>query len=457
MTQKTDDPKQGKSIQEREDIVSALVKAAQTAGADAADAVVFEGISNGVTYRLGKLEDLERSEGQTLGLRVMIGQRQAVVSSSDLSREGLAPLAERAVSMARLAPEDPYCGLAPEDRLATRFPELDLVDEEEPSSEKLVEMAQVAEEAALSIDGVTNSEGASAGWGRSGMVLATSSGFIGSYSATSHSVSCSVIAGEGEAMERDYEFSSARHGGDLDSPRRVGETAGRKATKRLFPRKVPSQSVPVVYDPRVSSSLLGHLSGSISGSGIARGTSFLRDKMGKTLFQKNITIVDDPHRTRGLASKPFDGEGVANRKLDLIKNGQLMTWLLDSSTARQLGLETTGHAARGTGGPPSPGSTNLYMEAGDLSPQDLIGDIKQGFYVTGLIGSGVNGITGDYSRGASGFWIEDGVISYPVNEITIAGNLKEMFLNMAPADDLEFKTRVNAPTIRVDGMTIAGT
>ena len=440
-----------------EDIVTALVKEAIKAGADAADALVAEGISHAASFRLGKLEDIERSEGQDLGLRVMVGQRQAAVSSSDLSREGLQPLAERAVAMAKLAPEDPWCGLAPDDRLAKDFPDLDLIDPVEPGSDHLIELARTAEEAALAIEGVTNSGGAGASWGRSGIVLATSAGFVGRYGGTSQGVSVSVVAGEGSAMERDYDFTQARHGEDLESAAKIGRSAGERAVKRLNPRKMASQSVPVVYDPRVSSGLVGHLAGAISGSGIARGSSFLKDAMGEQIFKSSVCIVDDPHRRRGFGSKPFDGEGVANKRHNLIEDGRLTTWLLDTATARQLGLETTGHASRGIGGPPSPGATNLYMEPGDLSPDELIADIKSGLYITQLIGSGVNGITGDYSRGASGFWIENGEIAFAVNEITVAGNLKSMFAEMTPANDLEFKGRVNAPTIRIDGMTIAGT
>lgn len=447
----------GLSPQEMEDIVHALVKAALAAGADAADAAVFEGLSRGVSWRLGKLEDSERSEGQDLGLRVLVGQRQAAVSSSDLSRAGLAPLAERAVAMARLAPEDPYCGLAPEDRLARSWQDFDLVDPIEPSTEVLLERAREAEEVALSVEGVTNSLGASAGWGRSGFVLATSGGFVGSYAATAQSLSCGVLAGTGDGMERYFEGTSARHGEDLDSASFIGQTAGEKAVRRLGAKKAKSQSVPVIYDPRLSAGLVGHFVGVITGGTVARGSSFLKDKMGEQVFAKGITIVDDPHRMRGLGSRPFDGEGVANRRWELAKDGRLETWLLNTATARQLGLETTGHASRGTGGPPGISTTNLYMEPGTLTPEELIADIREGFYVTDLIGSGISGVTGDYSRGAGGFWIENGEITYPVNEITVAGNLKDMFLNLTPANDLEFKRRTNAPTIRVDGMTIAGT
>lgn len=440
------------------DIASMLVERAKRAGADAAEALVVEGTSLGVSWRLGKLEDVERSEGRDLGLRVFIGKRQASVSSTDLTEAALGPMIERAVAMARVAPEDPYCGLAEPHLLARDWPELDIDDRSAPpSAEDLAAVAAEAEEAALAVKGVTNSSGAGASYGRSGVTLVTSSGFAGAYAGTSSSFSCSVLAGEGTGMERDYDFSNARHAADLDKASDVGRRAGEKAVRRLNPRKVNSQSVPVVYDPRVSGGLIGHFAGAISGAAIARGTSFLKKAMGTDVFSKGISIVDDPHMKRGMRSKPFDGEGVKNRRTMLIEEGRLTTWLLDTATARQLGLETTGHAARGTGGPPSPSTTNLYMEAGCLNVRELIADIKQGLYVTEMIGMGVNGVTGDYSRGASGFWIENGEIAFPVSEITVAGNLKDMFLNMTPADDLEFRYGTNAPTVRVEGMTIAGT
>ncbi|MEX0837949.1 MAG: metallopeptidase TldD-related protein [Parvibaculum sp.] len=441
---------------------SALVDRALKAGAEAAEAVAMEGISLGVSWRLGKLEDVERSEGCDVSLRVFIGKRQASVSTTDLSEASLAPMIERVVAMARAAPEDPYCGLADAALLARDWPDLDIEDKSvPPTAEQLAAFAAEAEEAALAVEGVTNSSGAGAGWGRSGVALVTGygsgNGFAGSYAGTSCSVSCSVLAGDGTAMERDYDYTTARHAQDLEGAAVIGKRAGEKAVRRLHPRKVPSQTVPVVYDPRVSGGLVGHFSSAISGTSIARGTSFLKNDMGRSIFADGVSIVDDPHMKRGLRSKPFDGEGVGNSRMILVENGRLMTWLLDSATARQLGLATTGHAARGAGGPPSPAPTNLYMEAGCLNVNELIADIKQGLYVTELIGMGINGVTGDYSRGASGFWIENGEIVYPVSEITVAGNLKDMFLNMTPADDLEFRHGTNAPTIRVEGMTVAGT
>ena len=439
-----------------QEILEGLIKAAKAAGADAADALLVDAVAASVSYRLGKLEDVERAESHDLGLRVFVGQRVAFVSSTDFSADALKELPVRALAMAKLAPEDKFAGLAPKDRLAKTFPALDIEDPNEPSADTLIERAKAVEGAAMAVKGVTNSEGGGASFSRSEVALATSEGFFGRHAGTSHSIGVAVLAGEGTNMERDYDHASARHGGDLESPEKIGKSAGERTVARLNPRKVKSQSVPVVYDPRVSAGLVGHFAGAISGSSIARGVSFLKDAMGKAVFAKTVTIVDDPHRKRGQRSKPFDGEGVANRKWALAENGVLTTWLLDCASARQLGLQTTGHAARGTGGPPAPSPTNLYMEPGALSPEALMADIKQGFYVTELIGMGVNGVTGDYSRGAAGFWIENGKIAYPVSEITIAGNLKDMFLNLTPANDLVFRYGTNAPTIRVEGMTIAG-
>ena len=433
-----------------------LIKQAKALGADAADAIYVESASLGVSFRMGKLEDVERSESLDVGLRVFVGKRQAVSSSTDLRPASLKALAERVVGMAKTAPEDPYCGLADPALLARDLPALDLEDKTHPGADILRARAEAAEGAALATDGITNSEGAGASWGRTRVALATSGGFAGDYAGTSHSVSVSVLAGEGTGMERDDDFLSARHGGDLGDPAGAGREAARKALLRLNPRKAGTQAAPIVYHPQVASSLVGHFAGAINGASIARGVSFLKDRMGERVFAAGINIIDDPHIVRGLRSKPFDGEGVANAKRVFAEDGVLTSWVLDSTSGRQLNLPTTGHAARGTGGPPSPSTTNLYMAAGTLSPDELIADIKQGFYVTELIGMGVNGVTGDYSRGASGFWIENGQIAYAVNEITIAGNLKDMFLNLTPANDLVFKYGTNAPTLRVEGMTIAG-
>ena len=433
-----------------------LVKAALAAGADTADAVAVRGLSQSIEVRDGQVEESESSEGDDLGLRVLVGRRQAVVSTNDVSGDGSRALAERAVAMARAAPEDKYAGLADEALLAHTFPDLDLIDRDLPSVQQLEAMAQAAEAAGLAVKGIAKSGGASASAGIGGMVLVTSHGFRGAYLGSRHGVSMTAIAGEGTGMERDYDYSSALHASDLQSPEKVGRTAGERAIERLNPRKVSTRKVPVVFDPRVAGSLVSHLASAVNGASIARKTSFLKDKMGVKLFADGIRIIDDPLRKRGLRSHPFDGEGVAGKKLALIDDGVLMSWLLDFATARELALTTTGHAQRGVSSSPSPGASNLHLEAGKVSPQDLIGDIKDGFYVTDLIGHGASMVTGDYSRGASGFWIENGVRTYAVSEVTIAGHLLDMFRNLTPANDLVFKYGINAPTVRLEGLTVAG-
>ncbi|WGS28862.1 TldD/PmbA family protein [Bradyrhizobium sp. ISRA464] len=433
-----------------------LVDAAKRAGADAADAVAVRGVSQGVEVRDGRVEETERSEGDDVGLRVFVGQRQAVVSTNDVSGDGVAKLAERAVAMARVAPDDKYVGLADPALLAHDFPDLDLLDRKVPSTAELEQRAMEAEAAALAVKGVTKSGGASASTGIGGMVLVTSTGFHGSYLRSSQSISTTAISGEGTGMERDYDFTSALHASDLDSPATVGRKAGERAVARSNPRKVETCKVPVIYDPRVAGSIIGHLVGAINGASIARKTSFLKDRLGEQLFSKTIRIIDDPLRVRGLRSQTFDAEGVKVKKTALIDDGVLTTWILDSATARELGLVTTGHAHRGVSSSPSPGSYNLHLEPGTVTPKELISDIKQGFYVTDLIGSGVNGVTGDYSRGASGFWIENGEITYPVSEVTIAGHLLPMFKSLVAANDLEFRYGVNAPTLRIEGLTLGG-
>jgi len=433
-----------------------LVKAARAAGADAADAVAVRTMSLGVEVRDSAVEESERAEGDDLGLRVLVGKRQAVVSTNDTASDGSAALAERAVAMARAAPEDKYAGLADEALLAHKFADLDLIDPELSTVAQLETMARRAEQAALAVKGVAKSGGASASAGIGGMVLVTSHGFHGAYLGSSHGVSMTAIAGTGTGMERDYDYSAALHAADLEAPENIGRTAGERAVARINPRKVSTRKVPVVFDRRVSGSLVSHLASATNGASVARKTSFLRDKMGAKLFADGIRIIDDPLRKRGLRSHPFDGEGVAGKKLALVDDGELRSWLLDCSTARELGLVTTGHAARGVSSVPSPGASNLHLEAGRLSPEALIADIKDGFYVTDLIGMGVNMVTGDYSRGASGFWIENGECTYAVSEVTIAGHLLDIFRDLTPASDLEFRYGTNAPTVRLEGLTVAG-
>ncbi|MCO6415765.1 TldD/PmbA family protein [Siccirubricoccus sp. KC 17139] len=437
------------------DTLEALVAAARRAGADAADALLVSSASLSVSRRLGKIEQLERAEGFDLGLRVFLGQRQAIVSSTDPSPAGFAALAERAVAMAKVVPEDPFAGLAETPDGLTQHA-LDLSDPAEPSAEELIARTAAAEDAAMAIPGVTNSEGADAHYGRTRIALVTSRGFAGEYERTGHSLSATALAGQGTGMERDYDYTSAVHLADLEDAATIGRRAGEKAVARLNPIRPKTAKLPVVYDPRVASSLLGHLAGAINGAAVARGTSFLRDRLGQRVMAAGLTVIDDPTRRRGLRSRPFDGEGMQGIRRALVEDGVLTTWVLDWRSARQLGLASTGHASRGTGGPPSPSTTNLYLAAGSLTPAALMADIREGLYVTELIGSGVNGVTGDYSRGAAGFMIRDGALAEPVSEITIAGNLKDMLLNLTPADDLEFRRGTDSPTVRVEGLTLAG-
>ena len=437
------------------DLAERLVAAAGRAGADAADALAVRSISLAVEVREGAVEESERSEGDDVGLRAFVGRRQAVVSTNDVNAN-VAELAERAVAMAKAAPEDPFAGLADPARLARDVPDLDLLDPDLPTVALLEERAQRAERAGLAVKGVTKSGGASASAGIGGMVLVTSHGFCGAYLSSGQSVSMTAIAGEGTAMERDYDYSSTLHGADLDPPEKIGRTAGERTVERLDPRKVKSKRVPIVFDRRIAGSLVSHLASAINGAAVARKTSFLKDRLGQRLFRPGIQVLDDPLRRRGLRSRPFDAEGVATRRLAVVEDGVLASWILDSATARELGFASTGHAQRGVSSTPAPGPSNLHLAAGSDPPEALMADIAEGFYVTDLIGVGVNQVTGDYSRGASGFWIENGKRSYPVSEVTIAGNLIEMFQTLLPANDLEFRFGINAPSVRVEGLTVAG-
>ena len=442
-----------KSVDQARSLAHDIVARATAAGADAADAMVSAHASLDVSVRLGALEDVGRSEGEGLGLRVFCGRRNASVATSDFASASLDELVGRAIRMAKEAPEDKWAGLAPESRLLKGHPPLlDIDDGGMIAPEDLRERALEAEDAARAVPGVTNSEGAGAGASRSVVALATSHGFAAGYAATSYGVQASVLAGQAGGMERDYAHHSARHLKQLESAAAIGRRAGERAVKRLNPGRVPSGAVPVVIDPRVGGSLLGHLMGAIAGPAITRKTSFLRESMGDAIFPEGVTIRDDPHRPQGLRSRPFDGEGLAVLPTCLVEDGRLETWLLDSASARQLAMEPTGHAARGGG----VSASNLYMEAGNVSVEALIADIERGVWVTELIGQGVNLTTGDYSRGASGFLIEKGELTRPIAEFTVAGNLKAMFAGLTPANDLEFRYGINVPTLRIDGMTVAG-
>lgn len=435
------------------DLVTRLVEAASHAGADAADAVAVRSRSTSVLVRLGKVENTNAAESDDVSLRVFVGERSASVSATAAS--DAAELAQRAVAMARVSPQNPHQRLADANLLAREIVDLDLFDETEILPDQLREDALSIEEAALSIAGVTNSSGAGASAGMGGLVLATSHGFFGQYAATRFSRSVSALAGEGVAMERDYDFSSRLHFADLEVTETIGRQAGERAVKRLGARKVATGPVTVVFDPRVARGIAGHLAGAINGASVARGTSFLRDMMGQQIAASAITVRDDPHRVRGQASRPFDGEGVAGAPLVMVERGVLNHWFLSTSAASELGLSTNGRGVRSASSV-VPSSTNLVIEPGTQTPQELISSLETGFYVTEVFGQGVDMVTGNYSRGASGFWIDKGELSFPVAEVTIAANLKDMFMNMTPASDLDREFGTASPTLLIEGMTLAG-
>ena len=444
-------------LTELQRMAEAALDAARKAGAEAADVVVTGGESVEVTVRGGDLEHLERSDGASLGLRVLMGQRQAMVSVGDPARADLMAAAGRAVAMAQAAPEDPCLGLAAADQLARQWPDLDLADAARVDEARLKDMALACEAAALAVKGVRQSMGASASASRSLTYLAASNGFAGGYAETGYGVSAAVIAGEGADMQRDYDYDSQAHLADLCAPEEVGREAGERTVRRLNPHKPESMAdAPVIFEQRLAGSLAGHLAAAVNGRAVARGGSFLKDKMGRRIMPDTVQVIDDPLMPRGHGSAPFDGEGLPTRRIDVVQDGALSAWLLDLATARQLGMESNGCAARGVGSPPSPSSSNFFIANGAATPQELIGSVKRGLLVTELIGMGVNIVNGDYSRGASGFLIENGEITRPVSELTIAGNLADMFRRLTPANDLVFRGARAAPTLLIEGMTIAG-
>ena len=441
-----------------QEIIETLLSHAQKNGADQADVMIGTSDMLSLSYRLGKRESIERSENYEVGIRVFIDKKQALVSGNDINIDSLKSLTDQAIAMAKAVPDDPHCGLLDNDiyRASIDATSLDLYDSTEVSVDDLLAHAAEAEQEALSIDGITNSDGINASATQSETYYAATNGFSGQVQSSYHSLSASMIAGENDSMQRDYDYTTTRHLNKRKSAAEVGKTAALRAVKRLNPRKIETQNVPVVYAPIVSRSIIQSLSSALLGSAIARGTSLLKDQMGEVICNDAITICDDPYLPQGLKSMAFDGEGVAPNKRNLVNNGVLQGWLLDLRSARQLNMQPTGNAHRSADGQPYPGSHNLYMQAGTISPKRLIKDIKQGFYITELMGSSVSLLTGDYSRGAAGFWIENGEIAYPVSEVTIGGNLKDMWMNMTPANDLTFTYGVNAPTLRIENMTVGG-
>lgn len=437
-------------------LISELLDAAKSAGADGADAILARGEGTSVSLRHGKVESSERSEDYDAGLRVFVGQRSASISTSQLDSDNIKELAARAVAMARIAPEDPYARLAEASEIATTIPDLEIYDDTVPSVSELTEHARTAEAAALSHDGITNTEGGSASHGVVNILIATSNGFAADYKRSSHGVSAVVIAEQDGVMERDYDYSSAVFAEDMDKPEDIGNSAAQRTLARLGAKKPPTGAYPVIYDKRVSASLVGTLAGAINGAAIARGTSFLKDKMGEQIAAAGLTFVDDPLRPRGMGSRLFDGEGLAVSRREMVKDGILQGWFLDIASATKLGLSSTGNASRGMGSAPSPSTSNFYLENGTIPIAEMIADIEEGFLVTEMMGSSVDMITGDYSRGAAGFWISNGEIVHPVAEATIASNLKDMFMAITPADDIDMRKSTAAPSLRVDGMMVAG-
>tara|TARA_B100001059_G_C17803465_1_gene567647 strand:- start:326 stop:1636 length:1311 start_codon:yes stop_codon:yes gene_type:complete len=430
-----------------ENSLNLLLDTAKKLGAESASVVGGENTSINVAARLGKLENIERNESKSIGLQIIDNKRKVNLSSTNFNKDALIELVESAMSMIKSIPEDEFCGLADKEMLYKGNLDLDLVDNYIPENDLLLKSSIEAEDSALSINGVTNSEGASSSYSKNKIFLATSDGFYNYKEKTNYSNSISVIAGKGTKMERDYEYQSKIHNKDLDAPKTIGEIAANRAVSRLNPKKVKSNSVPIIFDPRVSGSLLSLFTGGISGQAVARGTSFLKDKMKKNIFKKDIQIIDDPHVLRGPGSRTFDGEGVESKKIKIVENGVLKSWLLSSQSARQLNLRTTGHSS---------GVSNLYMEPGDKTNTELLSSIKEGFYVTEMMGMSFNQVTGDYSRGATGFWIEKGQKTYPVSEVTIAGNIIDMYSMLTPASDLKLITGMDAPTILIEKMMVAG-
>ena len=442
------------------DIMNILIDTALSNGASAADCILSRSRGVSLTRRLGKDENIERYEDFDTGLRVFVENKIASVSTNESSEASIKEVAKRAVEMAKIAPQDDFSLIADKE-LLQNFPLNDKVlidsyDDIEPSIDTIRERASEVEEAALSVKGITNSDGADASWGEGETLLMTSNGFFGRSKKSNHSVSVVVFAEKDGKMERDYDYSSKVFGEDLTQSNKIGFEAAKKTLARIGAKKPITGKYPVIFDPRVSRSIASHFASAINGSSIARKTSFLKDMLGKQIANKSINLIDDPFLQRGLGSRLFDGEGLGCSKQVLINEGVLQQWLLDLSSAKQLKLFPTGNAKRGISGPPTPGITNLLLMPGKDTPETLISNVSNGFYVTDMIGSSVSMVTGDYSRGASGFWIKNGEFSNPITEATIAGNLKEMFMTLQPANNLDYSHSINCPTLLIEGMTIAG-
>lgn len=440
-------------------LTTRFLAAAKAAGADGADAMARDGASISIGVRAGKLEEAERSEGVEIGLRVLLGQRQACVSTSDLRPEAMQAMAERAVAMAREAPEDPYVGLADTGQIGLGI-DVSALDMSDPSGaplpEELKQDALRAEGAAQAVDGVSQVQSAGASYGASRIFLAASNGFSGGYTRSHRQTYCTAIAGSGTKMERDSDGDMRLHQGDLRSPEGIGKRAGERAVARLGSVQPPTGRFPVLFDERISSGLIGHLLGAVNGSAIARGASFLRGHLGKQVLPTHLSVIEDPHRARVMGSRPFDAEGLPTQRRAIVQDGVLMGWTLDLANARKLGMAPTGNAARGLSSPPSPSNWNIALTQGGASRAELIAQMGTGFLVTSLIGSTINPNTGDYSRGASGFWVENGEISHAVSEGTIAGNLIDMLARIVPANDARQHLSHVVPSLLIEDMSVAG-
>ncbi len=437
-------------------ISNCILDYANKAGADSADTYIIEASSLNASVRLGKLQTIERSHSIDIGLRVFLGKKHSTVTITDTNTSQIKAITEKAVQMAKIVPEDEFCGLPDENLTEKNTINMNLYDEKMLSSEKLIEEAKNAESYAIDNKDITNSEGAQRSYNNAQITLASSEGFLKKYKRSSHSLAVTVLAGSGTSMERDYDYSVSTHASNLKTPKEIGTESARRAIERLNPRKIKSGNFDIIFDPRVGGGLLTLLGGAISGNSIARKTSFLKNKLGKKIFNESISIIDDPHRLSGHRSRPFDGEGVKTKKLDIVTEGVLNNWLLDCRSARQLGLKNTGNAGRGTSGPPAPSPSNIYINNGNINTNDMISSVNKGIYVTDMMGMSFNPVTGDYSRGAAGFLINNGKIQHSVSEITIAGNMLDMFKTLTPGNDLQFVTGVDTPTLLIHNMTVAG-
>ena len=442
-----------------EKLSQSLLNAAKQAGAQAADAILIAGDSISIEVLEGKLEHAERAEGIDVGLRVLIGQKQANIASSDIREATFQTMAERAVAMAKVAPDDPYCGLADPDQLATEWDleALDLSDDtQSPEPAALQDMALEAEAAAQAVKGISKVQASGSGWSGNDVWLAGSNGFSAGYRRTSWSTSCVAITGEGLEMERDYYGDGRTHFADMMDPAEIGRLAGERTAERFGATRPPTGTYPILIDERVSSSIIGHLTGAVNGSSIARGSSWLKDALGEQVLPSHMSLIENPHRARVSGSRPFDAEGLPMAKRAIIENGVLTGWTLDLATARKLGMESTGNAARGASAPPSPTTGNLELTQGDKSVKELLKDMGTGLWITSFIGSTISPTTGDYSRGASGFWVENGEVTGPVNECTVAGNLRDMLKRIIPANDARTHLSRVVPSLLIEDMTIAG-